>query len=233
MNTLKIELIHDVVCSWCHIGYHNISKALDRLSGLVSAEFHYLPYQLNPDLGPRGVPIIEHLCQRNRWSFAEAMAYRENLLAITKELGVTIDFGKRTHYYNTSRAHRLITAAERVGLQREMHRALLLAYHVHGENIGDADVLEKIARGVGFNAGWVGEILDSAAITRHMEKLSARVGQFPVASVPAFIFNGSKFVGGSNSVAFFEQFIRSEFLQEAQCPAPGVSQTEEAIPCPM
>ncbi len=65
MQTLKIEMIHDVVCSWCHIGYQNISKALERLSNEISAEIHYLPFQLNPDTGPLGVDIVEHLCQRN------------------------------------------------------------------------------------------------------------------------------------------------------------------------
>ena len=52
MQTLKIEMIHDVVCSWCHIGYYNISRALESLSSEVSAEIHYLPFQLNPDMGP-------------------------------------------------------------------------------------------------------------------------------------------------------------------------------------
>lgn len=31
MKTLEIEMIHDLVCSWCHIGYHNISRALEAL----------------------------------------------------------------------------------------------------------------------------------------------------------------------------------------------------------
>ena len=73
MKTLKIEMIHDVVCSWCHIGYHNISKALDNLLHRVSVDFHYLPFQLNPELDHQGVDITEHLCQRNQWSLAEAM----------------------------------------------------------------------------------------------------------------------------------------------------------------
>jgi len=84
MKTLKIEMIHDVVRSWCRIGNHHLSSALDRLSKEVSAEFHYLPFQLNPGLGLEGVDITEHLCQRYQWSLAEAMAYRKRLLATTR-----------------------------------------------------------------------------------------------------------------------------------------------------
>lgn len=214
MQYLKIEMIHDVVCSWCHIGYHNISKALENLSNEVSAEFHYLPFQLNPELGPQGVDITEHLRQRNRWSLAEAMAYRAKLLEKTYEVGVTIDFSKRTHYYNTEKAHRLLLVAESVGVQRKMHQALLYAYHVNGQNISDIGVLMNIAEGVGLTESVVAQAMESETISRKMQLLSERVDQFSVRSVPAFIFNEHQFVSGSNSVEFFEQHIRREFLTE-------------------
>jgi len=70
MTPLKIEMIHDLVCSWCHIGYHNISRALEALSAEVTVEFRYLPFQLNPSMGPGGEDITEHLCRRNQWSVA-------------------------------------------------------------------------------------------------------------------------------------------------------------------
>ena len=237
MQILKIEMIHDVVCSWCHIGYHNIGGALERLSNEVSAEIHYLPFQLNPDIDPQGVDIVEHFCQRNQWSLAEAMAYRENLIEKTKEVGVTIDFGKRTHYYNTDNAHRLILAAENVGLQRQLHQALLQAYHVEGENISDIDVLVKAAKKIGFDENRVSQTIESTVINQQLKTLEERVRPYSVQSVPAFIFNGSRFVGGSNSVDYFEQLIRSEFLNKK----PGKELNEELIneqvkeraPCPM
>ena len=51
---LKIELIHDVVCSWCPIGYRNMKAALKLMEGQIEAEFAFLPYELNPDMPPRG-----------------------------------------------------------------------------------------------------------------------------------------------------------------------------------
>ena len=225
MKTLKIEMIHDVVCSWCHIGYHNISRALERVADEVSAEFHYLPFLLNPGLAPQGKDIVELLCQRNRWSVAEAMAYREQLLAKTREVGVTIDFGKRTRYYPTLNAHRLILAAEDIGRQREVHQALLQAYHVEGENIGDFSVLGNIAKRIGLADDVIVQAMTSDAISRKMQHLSERVGHHGVRSVPAFILNGSRFVSGSHSADFFEQLIRLECLVET----PG----KENFTCPV
>jgi len=212
MQTLKIEMIHDVVCSWCHIGYQNISRALERVSNEVSAEIHYLPFQLNPDMGLLGVDIANHLCQRNQWSIAEVMAYRKNLLEKTKEVGVTIDFSKRTRYYNTANAHRLILAAGKVGSQRQIHEALLQAYHVEGENISDIDVLVKAAKKIGFDENRVSQAIESTVINQQLKALGERVRPYSVQSVPAFIFNGSRFVSGSHSVDYFEQLIRSDFL---------------------
>lgn len=237
MKTLKIEMVHDVVCSWCHIGYQNISRALEKLSNELSAEIHYLPFSLNPNMGPLGVDITEHLCQRNQWSITEVMAYRENLMEKTKEVGVTIDFSKRTRYYNTANAHRLILAAENVGLQRQIHQALLQAYHVEGENISDIDVLVKTAEKIGFDENRVNQAIGSTVINQQLKTLLERVRPYSVQSVPAFIFNGNRFVSGSNSADYFEQLIRSEFLNKE----PDKELNEELIneqakendPCPM
>ena len=79
---------HDVVCSWCHIGYQNINRALERLSNEVSAEIHYLPFRLNPDMGTLGVDITKHLCQRNQWSIAEVMAYWKSWFAAQDSPGL-------------------------------------------------------------------------------------------------------------------------------------------------
>lgn len=241
MQILKIEMIHDVVCSWCHIGYHNIGSALERLSNEVSAEIHYLPFQLNPDIDPQGVDIVEHLCQRNHWSLAKVMAYRENLIEKTKAVGVTIDFGKRTHYYNTDNAHRLILAAENGGLQRQMHQALSRAYHVEGENISDIGVLVKAAKKIGLDEDMVNQAIESGAISQQLKAREERVRPYSVRSVPAFIFNGSRFVSGSHSADYFEQMIRSEFLGKGLDKKLDKELNEELIneqtkendPCPM
>ena len=38
MKKLKIEIVHDLVCSWCPIGYSNIRKAIDNLGIEVKFE---------------------------------------------------------------------------------------------------------------------------------------------------------------------------------------------------
>lgn len=211
MQNLKIEMIHDVVCSWCHIGYRHLSHALDILQHEFRAEIHYLPFQLNPDLAQDGVEIVTHLRQRHGWSRTEAADYRAKLLTTAQQSGVLIDFNKRTHYYNTDAAHRLILLAQQTDRQRDVHRRLLHAYHVEGKNIADIQVLLELAETIGLEKKFVLNALYSETINQQMHKHAERVASFAVQSVPAFVFNNDRLLSGSNSSDFFVQWIRQNF----------------------
>jgi len=119
---------------------------------------------------------------------------------------VIIDFSKRTRYYNTAKPHRLIMAAEQLGLQRQMYFALLQAYHVAGENISDMGVLLKIAGRVGVTVDWVLQAMTSETVSRQMrvcQRVSAnmmcvpcpllflmKTGLSAVQIPPSFLNNG-------------------------------------------
>ncbi len=103
MQTIQIEMIHDVVCSWCPINYNNLKQALLNLKRQVEASIHFLPYELNPDIPAEGEKIVAHLMQRNSWSREQVLSYRKNLIETAANAGLDYDFSKRTHYYNTPR----------------------------------------------------------------------------------------------------------------------------------
>ncbi|RLU02965.1 MAG: DsbA family oxidoreductase [Ketobacter sp.] len=211
MQLIKIEMIHDVVCSWCLIGTHNLQQALAAYADMVLAEWHYLPFELNPELSEK-VGIHEHLQERNGWTPEQALAYRRSLLQTIDALGVRIDFSKRTHYYNTHDAHRLILASQQSGMQQPMHQALLRAYHEQGVDISDRSQLRRVAASIGVEDALFQHAMASDEITRYMEALQQRVSAMEIRSVPAFIFNDHLFVSGSQSREFFEQLIRRELI---------------------
>lgn len=62
MSAPKIEIVHDVVCSWCPIAYANVKQALHNLD--TKADIYFLPYELNPEMGPQGEAINDHLQRR-------------------------------------------------------------------------------------------------------------------------------------------------------------------------
>jgi predicted DsbA family dithiol-disulfide isomerase len=79
-------------------------------------------------MGPKGEGIDEHLGRRNQWSQSQLQDYRAHLLAVAEQAGVCIDFSKRTHYYNSNKAHRLIHWSEGYNRQQAMNELLIDAY---------------------------------------------------------------------------------------------------------
>ena len=61
---LKIDFVSDVSCPWCVIGLRALEQAAERLAGEVQLDLHFQPFELNPQMGPEGQDIGEHLQQK-------------------------------------------------------------------------------------------------------------------------------------------------------------------------
>jgi len=207
MKTLKIEMIHDVVCSWCPIGYASLQQALRNLG--IEADIYFLPSELNPNMGPMGESIEEHLRRRNQWSQSKLQDYRAHLLAVAEQAGVCIDFSKRTHYFNSNKAHRLIHWSEGYNRQRAMNELLIDAYFKRGLDISNTQVLLDLAEQLGLDRSLAEHALVSNEINQQLLLKKKRVQQFEITSLPAFILNDCTLVTGSHSVEYFEQAILS------------------------
>ena len=205
MKALKIEMVHDVVCSWCPIGYANLKQALSNL--VIDADIYFLPSELNPDMGPNGEGIEEHLGRRNNWSQSQLKDYRVHLVAVAEQAGVAMDFSKRTHYYNSNKAHRLIHWSEAYNRQQTMNELLIDAYFKHGHDISNTQVLLDLAEKLGLHRAMTEYAITSDEVNHQLLLKQKRVQQLGLTSVPAFIFNDRSLVSGSNSVEYFEQAI--------------------------
>jgi len=207
MKTLKIEMVHDVVCSWCPIGYANLQQALQNLT--INAKIYFLPSELNPGMGPKGESVEEHLGRRNQWNQSQLQEYRTYLLTVAEQAGVCIDFSKRTHYYNTNKAHRLIHWSEGYNRQQAMNELLIDGYFKHGIDISNTQALLDLVEPLGLDRSLAEHALVSDEINQQLLLKKKRVQQLNIYSLPAFIFNESTLVKGSNSVEYFEQAILS------------------------
>jgi len=205
VKTLTIEMVHDVVCSWCPIGYANLQQALHNLD--IEADFHFLPYELNPDMKPKGEGIDDHLERRYQWSQAKRGEYRKNLLTVAKQAGVGMDFSKRTHYYNTNKAHRLMHWCEGYNRQQAMNELLIDAYFKRGLDISNTQVLLDLVEQLGLDRSQAEQALISKELTQQLLLKQERVQTLGLTSVPAFIFNEDTVISGSNSIEYFEQAI--------------------------
>jgi predicted DsbA family dithiol-disulfide isomerase len=92
-NRLKIDFVSDVSCPWCVIGLKALESALATLRNDVVADLHFQPFELNPQMGPQGQDIAEHIAQKYGSSPADMQKNRAAIRARGVELGFTFNMG--------------------------------------------------------------------------------------------------------------------------------------------
>ena len=208
LPTLKIDFVSDVSCPWCVIGLKALEQAADRLKDQVVLDLHFQPFELNPQMGPEGQDIAEHLHEKYGASPEQSQRNREAIAARGAELGFAFRMDQRSRIYNTFDAHRLLHWAAEKGLQAPLKHALFKAYFTDGQNPGSHEVLADLAAQVGLDADEARALLASdryAAQVREREQFYLHHG---IHSVPAVVINERHLIQGGQPVEVFEQALR-------------------------
>lgn len=209
--TLKIDFVSDVSCPWCAIGLAGLETALQRVQPGITAELHFQPFELNPQMGPDGEDITEHLTRKYGSTPEQQAQIRETI----RERGAAVGFGfkpeGRGRTWNTFNAHRLLTWAEaegQPGQQRALKRALLEAYHGRAESPADPAVLLACVHEAGLDVERARQVLggdEYATEVREREQFFTGAG---IRSVPAVIVNERHLISGGQPPEVFEQALR-------------------------
>ena len=212
LNTpLKIDFVSDVTCPWCAVGLGALEQALQNLQGTVSAELHFQPFELNPQMAPEGQDASEHLTQKYGSTPAQQAQIRETIRQRGAEVGFTFKTEGRGRVWNTFDAHRLLHWSDAEGAPGQQHalkNALLAACHTRAENMASHEVLAAVAESVGLDVARVRAILASdefAAQVREREQFYTGQG---IRSVPAVIINDRHLISGGQPASVFEQALR-------------------------
>lgn len=160
----------------------------------VEPAVRWLPFQLNPQIPPEGMPRAEYVARK----FGNRKGVYERVTAVGASIGIPFAFDRIAVQPNTLEAHRLLLYAERAGRQNDMAEALFRAYFTEGENLADRSRLAAIAEQAGFDAGTVAAYLasdeDRATV---IEADNSTRGSGMVEGVPFFIFNRKLGVPGA------------------------------------
>ena len=213
-KTLKIDFVSDVSCPWCIIGLKALEQAADRVKDVVSVDLHFQPFELNPQMGPEGQDIGEHLHEKYGATPEQSQKNRDAIAARGAELGFTFGMGKRSRIYNTFDAHRLLHWAQEQGLQLPLKHALFTAYFTDGENPSDHEVLVRVAGRVGLDMEEARAVLASGRYADEVREQEQLYLQNGIHSVPAVIINDRHLIQGGQPVEVFEQALRQIAAQD-------------------
>ena len=215
MAQVSIDFISDVVCPWCALGATALEQAIENVAGEVSVALTYKPFELNPNMPPEGEKAVEHLMRKYGRTAEDVAAGKAMQIARGEAIGFTFDLEKRSHFYNTFDAHRLLYWALQEGRQVALKKILLRAYFTDGQNPSDRETLVQLAAEAGLDAAAAKDVLASGAFAEEVRELEGFYQQRGINSVPAMVLNGRHLVSGSQSVEYYEQMLR----QIAKAPA--------------
>lgn len=205
---LRIDFVSDVSCPWCAVGLASLQQALANLQGEVSAEIHFQPFELNPQMPAEGEDSTEHLARKYGSTSEQIDLNREAIRERGASLGFTFNMDRRSRVYNTFDAHRLLHWAELEGRQLALKQILLRAYFTDGEDVSAHDTLQRLAGEAGLDVSRAAEILAS---DRYAEEVRAQEQFFltrGIQSVPATIINGRQLISGGQPPEAFELALR-------------------------
>jgi predicted DsbA family dithiol-disulfide isomerase len=205
---LQIEFVSDISCPWCVIGLKSLEQALERIGDEATAEIHFQPFELNPQMPAEGQDIGEHIAQKYGSTIEDLTRIQETIRARGAALGFTFNMDKRSRIYNTFDAHRLLHWAESQGRQRALKQALFAAYFTEGRDPSNREVLIDVAVQAGLDATRAREILDSGAYADEVRARERHYGQQGIQAVPSVIVNGKYLIQGGQPVEVFERALR-------------------------
>lgn len=203
MKTLKIDIVSDVVCPWCAVGYANLSSALKQMSGNLSASIQWHPFQLNPHMPKSGQLISEHLTEKYGMDDSQLKQNQQHLLETGKQAGVEFNFDHRSHIFNTLDCHVLLDFAYSQGKQTALKQALFSAYFTDGLNISDQTVLVDVAESIGLDKSQIEQTLLDEVLREKVKEEENKYKTLGINSVPAFIVNDQYLISGGQPVDSF------------------------------
>lgn len=210
VQPLRIDIVSDVVCPWCIIGYKQVEKALTMLEQPVEAEFHWHPFELNPNMVPEGEDTAEHIARKYGSTPEQSKANRQRLSDIGDSVGFAFNYGDGMRIYNTFKAHKLLTifGSERGWhAQTELKLALFKAYFQNRRDVSDEDVLLDIAEAQGMDREAAAAWLADDALTQTVRNEQAYWLDQNITGVPAIVFDGKFMVPGAQSAETFADVI--------------------------
>jgi len=207
-RAMKIDFVSDISCPWCIVGLGALEEALRRVGGLVEAEIHFQPFELNPTLPAEGQNIVEHVAQKYGASREQSAANRQAIRARAAEVGFAMDTTDESRIYNTFDAHRLLHWAGIEGGQSALKHALFEAYFTRGLNPSDHEVLVAAAREAGLDADAAREVLTSGRYAEEVRAAERRWQAAGITAVPAVVIDDRYLISGGQPPAAFEKALR-------------------------
>ena len=205
---LRVDIVSDVVCPWCIIGYLQLQKALAELPGEFTLDIHWQPFELTPTRPAAGQDLREHIAQKYGSTPAQSRGARQRLVEIGESLGYHFDYFDGMRMVNTFKAHQLLHWAASHGLQTALKLAMFRAFFSERRDVGDSEQLVAIAIAVGLDGTEAAQVLADGRYVDVVRQAQSAWLEREVHAVPTFFIQDTYMIPGAQDAAVFVQALQ-------------------------
>lgn len=210
---VKIDIVSDIVCPWCTIGYKRLEKAINELGIQDQIEIEWQPFELNPNMPAEGQNVNEHITEKYGSTTEQQNQSKQMMTEAGAELGFTFDYFDEMRMVNTFEAHVLLEYAKEFGKQTELKMCLTTAFFSERKDVSKRDILKQALVDVNLNAEKGLAMLDNELAKSDVRAQQARWKSLGVNSVPTFVFNMESAVTGAQPVDTFKDILSQMLTQ--------------------
>lgn len=203
---VQIDIVSDVVCPWCIVGFRQLDLALKQQNILAKLRWH--PFELNPNMAPEGQNLREHIAEKYGSSTEQSQAMRDRLTQIGADLGFTFAFDEESRIVNTFAAHQLLDWAEAQGRQHPLKLALFEAYFTKQMDVSNIEVLLEAAETAGLDRNAARTMLESGAHAAPVREKQQYWTSRGISGVPAMVFGGKYLLTGAQGADSYTQVLQ-------------------------
>lgn len=210
---IQIDIISDVMCPWCIVGFKQLELALGQTG--VGARVRWHPFELNPDMGPEGENLSEHIQRKYGATPEKSAQNRQQLQDIGAALGIAFNFTEDSRIVNSFKAHVLLDHAATKGMQHPLKLALFKAHFTDGKDVSDESVLLDIAQSVGLDRADCEAALHSVAHAKAVRAQEQVWQQHGISGVPSMIFDEKYLITGAQGPQNYARMLQKVIADAA------------------
>ncbi|KAB7888936.1 DsbA family oxidoreductase [Poseidonibacter ostreae] len=212
-DKIKIDIISDVVCPWCAIGYKRLSLAIDELGIKDKVEIQWHPFELNPNMPREGQNANKYLMNKLGLNKDALIKKRESVTTLGEKSGFKFNYFEEMKKVNTLNAHILLDYAKEFNKQTQLKVRLQEAYFGEKKDISNRNVLAKEVEKVGLNVGEAMARLDSKEAIKSIKDQEKYWRDQGASAIPIMIFNNNVVRAGANKVYEYKQLLTKLLLK--------------------
>ncbi len=197
--TVKIKVYSDYVCPFCFLAEDPLLQATQG----KDVEVEWMPFELRPDPNEPLRPDEPYI-QR---------AFHQSVKPMAERMGVNIVLPQMSPHPRTHLAFEGFQFAQEHGKGGAYNHRLFKAFFQEEQDIGNVDVLTKLAGEVGLDEAQFRAALESRTYQEaHQKALHHAYNEAQIKVVPTVVI-GDQVLEGLRSKEAFEQVINAELSQ--------------------